>query len=75
MSTNTDPAPGMLPCFHVTVTGGGITGSVYGVAAQTQQEARQMVQDRLRREGSTARPGKAERVGRWEAEYGTVLAY
>jgi hypothetical protein len=63
--------PGSLPCFHVTTT----RGEVYGVAAQTQQEARQMTQDRLRREGSTDRPGKAERVGSWGAEYGTVLHY
>jgi hypothetical protein len=50
-------------------------GEVYGVAATTKRDAMQMTQDRLTSESSADKPATATMVGRWEADYGTVLHY
>jgi hypothetical protein len=59
------------PCYHVTTT----NGDVFGVAATTKRDAMTMTQERLTREGWGTSPVRAERVGTWDADYGTVLAY
>lgn len=64
-----------LPCFHVTTT----ARNVFGVAATGKTEARQMVQDRMTRDERDERPGPRPadcvNVGRWDADFGTVLEY
>lgn len=59
------------PVFHVTAS----DGSVFGVAATTVRDAMAMAQERMAQDESNLSPIKAERVGRWEASYGTVIAY
>jgi hypothetical protein len=60
-----------MRCFHVHTK----EGEVYGVAATRKRDALQMVADRLYDEEVRDEPISAERVGEWDAKYGTVLHY
>lgn len=61
-----------LPCYHVTAS----NGLIYGVSAHSKREAFGILQDRLLTEDDGgARPLHAERVGTWDAPYGTTLCY
>jgi hypothetical protein len=60
-----------LPCYHVTTA----QGHIYGVTAQGAVEAKLLTQLRLTREGQGDTPVRAQNVGTWDADYGTVLCY
>lgn len=57
-------------CYHVHTPGG-----IYGVCADSKQDARNLVRERMEIDGDTPEIGKVEYMGRVRWGHGTVISY